>query len=237
MPCRNVLDAYNPAGDIVMGQDLEDIDKIQDEIDSELENLGMDPAQSSSKDSSLSDQSIEEIDKNSESRHNTQSQIVQELEDALSDSGDEVNDISSQVGDALEEIESLMEQSSDESASEDDDIGAFDENELDEIMSEIDDLDSRVESEIDNVVSFKPPSKGKDMCFQASGEMEAKMGFNLSGRNISFEVEKNGVFKFQMDQLTLTVDQDNNVIVDLGGGMKLTAPLEDSKNSGKKKAV
>lgn len=208
-----------------MGQKLEEIEKIQNEINSELENLGMDPVLEQS--SSLSDKNIQQIDKDQKEDPNIQGQIAQELEDALSDSQESINDVSDQVDDALGEIEAMMGQDT-EDDHDSDEIGAFDENELDEIMSEIDD-------EMDNVLPLS--SNGKDMCFQASGEIEAKMGFNLQGKNVSFEVDKNGSFKFQMDQLTLTVDEDNNVIVDLGNGMQLTAPLEDSKNFDKKKAV
>lgn len=114
--------------------------------------------------------------------------------------------------------------------------GVFNESELDEIMSEIDEFEENYQ-ESDNVIPMSKGGGEVPMSFSASGEMETELKFTLAGKEISFCVNKTNGFIFQMDNLTVTVDEKDQVVVNLGGGMKLTAPLDGSAKSGKKEAA
>ena len=265
---------YSNLGDIVMGQPLDDIEEIQNEINKELEGLGMDITSEASTESSeedaalaptLDDDSLKELEMGigQVTASDTQKKIADELEQALNgDAEDEIVDLSAQVDDALGDIESMMETQEieeevsaamPEEAPEEtpesmvveeetpvaEDVKAFDESELDEIMSEIDDMDEAFETPDENVLALKASSRdsNKDMCFQASGELDANIAFTVNGREISFKVDRTGHFEFRMDDLVVGLDDEQQVVVNLGGGMKLVAPLDVSQKSDKKKSA
>lgn len=141
---------------------------------------------------------------------------------------------------------------------------AFNEDELAEIMNEIEDIEEDDESEVEgsnesstnveaseeNVVpisgsSGSAPSMPSNASFSggtpvslaASGTMDVNLNFKVNEKDISLTVDKDSGFSLSLDNLNMSVDENNQLTLHLPGGIKFSVPLDDSGKNEKKKVA
>ncbi len=97
------------------------------------------------------------------------------------------------------------------------------------------DIEAHMEEATSNVVSLSSaPSKtsstktSSGVDFNASGDMDLSINFNIAGQTAHLRVEDGGLKVF-LKGVELTIDETNGCSVKMAGGVQFSVPLTDSK--------
>lgn len=105
-----------------------------------------------------------------------------------------------------------------------------------EVVTEIE--TTTTEHKEDNIVSFKPKAKavtsgeGHQVDFQASGQMDFAMNFEIAGQTAHLEVTENGLV-VSLDGMHLSVNEEEGCTVEMDGGVKFSVPMKSKAKSSK----